>query len=92
MTELMKGQVKNAVRKIELVNGTDLVVTDEITALDELDCHLEWRMLSVSESTLESDGVILAKNGKTRKLSLVNCNSFLLLLLLLFCFLQNVKS
>ena len=75
MTEPMKGQVKKAVRKIELVNGTDLVVTDEITALDDLDCKLEWRMLSVSSSSLAADGVTLTKNGKSRKLTVASSSS-----------------
>lgn len=75
MTEPMKGQVKRAVRTIELVDGTDLVVTDEITALDNQDCVLEWRMLSVSTSTLATDGVTLTKNGKSRKLTVASSSS-----------------
>ena len=69
LTAPMKGQVKSARRTVELVNGTDLVVTDEITALDALDCKLEWRMLSISSSAIVADGVILTKNGKSRTLS-----------------------
>lgn len=75
LTAPMKGQVKSAKRTVELVNGTDLVVTDEITALDGLDCRLEWRMLSMSSSTVASDGVTLSKNGKTRKLTATSDNS-----------------
>ena len=71
----MKGQVKKAVRKVELVNGTDLVVTDEITALDGLDCKLEWRMLSISSSSKASDGVTLTKDGKKRKLTATSDDS-----------------
>ncbi len=69
MTDPMKGQVKKAVRTIELVDGTDLVVTDEITALDGLDCKLEWRMLSMTNAAVQSDGVMLSRNGKERKLT-----------------------
>ena len=69
MTGPMKGQVKKAVRKIELVNGTDLVVTDEITALDGLDCRLEWRMLSMTTPTVQSDGIMLSRDGNERKLT-----------------------
>ena len=75
MTAPMKGQVKSAKRTVELVNGTDLVVTDEITALDGLDCPLEWRMLSVSASSVASDGVTLTKNGKTRRLTVESSTS-----------------
>ncbi len=75
MTETMTGQVKKAVRKVELVNGTDLVVTDEITALDNHDCILEWRMLSMTTSTINTDGIVLTKNGKERRLSMVPSSS-----------------
>ena len=75
MTAPMKGQVKSARRTVELVNGTDLVVTDEITALDGLDCPLEWRMLSVSSSLLSSDCIVLTKNDKTRTLTTVSSDS-----------------
>jgi len=68
MTPPMNGQVKNARRTVELVNGTDLVVTDEITALDDMDCQIEWRMLSMTESKVGSDGVVLTKDGKVRTL------------------------
>lgn len=71
----MKGQVKRAVRKVELVNGTDLVVTDEITALDGLDCSLEWRMLSISSSSVGTSGVILTKDGKKRTLSVTSSDA-----------------
>lgn len=75
MTEPMKGQVKSAVRTVELVNGTDLVVTDEITALDDLDCELEWRMLSISSSSVSSDGITLTKGSKTRTLSVTSSSA-----------------
>ena len=69
MTAPMKGQVKSARRTIELVGGTDLVVTDEITALDNLDCPIEWRILSRSTSKVVQDGVILKRDGKQRTLT-----------------------
>ena len=75
MTAPMKGQVRRARRTIELVGGTDLVVTDEITALDNLDCPLEWRMLSMSSSLLSSDCVTLSKEGKTRVLTATSSDS-----------------
>ena len=68
MTGPMKGQVSRATRTIELVDGTDLVVTDEITALPDLDCELEWRMLSITDAEVSDDGIILTKNGRTRRL------------------------
>ena len=77
MTPPMKGQVKSAKRTVELVNGTDLVVTDEITALPNLDCRLEWRMLSISNATVSADKVALTKNGKTRNLTVTSSDASL---------------
>ena len=74
MTAPMKGQVKKALRTVELVNGTDLVVTDEITALDSQDCSLEWRMLSISSASASDSGVTLTKNSKKRTLTAVADN------------------
>lgn len=68
----LKGQVKSAVRTVELVNETDLIVTDEVTALDGYDCVLEWRMLSISSSVVSSSGVTLTKYGKKRTLTVVS--------------------
>ena len=72
MTQPMKGQLKKARRTIELVDGTDLVVTDEITALENMDCPIEWRMLSMSSSYVESDRVVLSRNGKMLTLTVVS--------------------
>lgn len=69
MSGPMKGQVKSAKRTVELVNGTDLVVTDEITALDALDCRLEWRMLTAAAAEVSSDHVALTGNDVTRNLT-----------------------
>ena len=70
MAAPMKGQLKSARRTIELVNNTELVVTDEITALDNLDCVLEWRMLSIASSSRSADKIVLtAKSKKTRTLT-----------------------
>ena len=75
MTQPMKGQVQRAIRTVELVNGTDLVVTDEITALPSLDSRLEWRMLSMTSASVSQDGVTLTRDGKTRMLSVISDNS-----------------
>ena len=76
MTDPMKGQLKRAKRTIELVDNTDLVVTDEITALDNLDCVLEWRMLSIASSSLSEDKIVLTtKTKKTRTLTVQSSDS-----------------
>lgn len=81
MTAPMKGQLKSAKRTIEIVNNSELVVTDEITALDNLDCVLEWRMLSIATSSVASDNseiVLTGKNNKAvRKLTALSSDSSL---------------
>ena len=67
MTAPMKGQLKSAKRTIELVDNSELVVTDEITALDNLDCVLEWRMLSLSTSSVASDKSAISLTGNNTK-------------------------
>ncbi len=67
MSAPMTGQLKKAKRTIELVDNTELVVTDEITALDNLDCSLEWRMLSIAASVLSSDTSSIVLTTKTNK-------------------------
>ena len=78
MTAPMKGQLKSARRTIEIVNKLELVVTDEITALDNQDCVLEWRMLSIAGSALASDKsniVLTTKTNKTRTLTVQTSDS-----------------
>ena len=75
LTAPMKGQVKKAIRTVELVNGTDMVITDEITALDGIDCPLDWRMLSISSSSVKEGGITLTKDGKTRTLSVTSSDA-----------------
>lgn len=75
MSEPMKGQVKSAKRTVELVNGTDLVVTDEITALDALDCRLEWRMLTAAEPSVSSGFTTLTCDGNVRTLVVSSSNA-----------------
>ena len=75
MSGPMRGQVAAAKRAVEVVNGTDLVVTDEITALQDLDCKLEWRMLSESSVSAQTDKVVLTKDGKTRNLTVTSSDA-----------------
>lgn len=75
MTGPMKGQVADAQRTIELVDGTTLVVTDRITALPSYDCILEWRMMSRAGATSGTEGITLTMSGKTRYMSVTSSNS-----------------
>ena len=78
MTAPMNGQVKRARRTVELVDGKDLVVTDEITALDDMDCMIEWRMLSKTASKVVRDGVVLTRDGKARTLTVSSSDAMIL--------------
>lgn len=76
MTPPMKGQVQKATRTVELVNGADLVVTDEITALEGLDCLLEWRMMSVTTAKINSyDNIELVADTNKRYLRVVSSDN-----------------
>ena len=72
MSAPLKGQVKNATRKILLLSDGTLEVTDQITALDDMDSVIEWRMISQSTMSTGSSGIELTAvkdSKKKRKLS-----------------------
>ena len=76
MTGPMKGQVKNARRSIHLLADGTLEVTDRVQALDGKDCILEWRMLSIANASILSQGIKLSSRtdaGKSRTL-IVSCS------------------
>ena len=67
MSETLKGQVKNATRTILLLADGTLEVTDKITALDNLDSVIEWRMISQSTISIGSSGIELTGVKDTKK-------------------------
>jgi len=68
MSMPLKGQVASAKRTIKLVNG-DLVVIDEIKALDNLDAPVLWHMITPASVEVKSDHEVLTNGGKTMYLS-----------------------
>lgn len=72
MSAPLMGQVKNATRTILLLADGTLEVTDQITALDDIDSVIEWRMISQSTMSSSSSGIELTAvkdSKKKRKLS-----------------------
>ena len=68
MSAPMKGQVKSAIRTIVVLNDGTLEVTDVIEALPEMDCPVEWRMLTKAQATANSDNILLSRSGRRRTL------------------------
>lgn len=68
LTAVFKGQAKSVFRTIRL-EGDDLIITDEVTALESEDAKMMWRMLT--PSTVETGGSYetLSQKGKTLYLS-----------------------
>lgn len=62
----MKGQVKSAMRTVVL-EGEDLVITDEVEALPGIDAPLEWRLLTLASAEVSSGSVKLTGNNKAER-------------------------
>ena len=78
MSAPLMGQVKDAKRTILLLSDGTLEVTDQITALDDIDSIIEWRMISQSTMSTNSSGIELTAvkdSKKKRKLSASCSNS-----------------
>ena len=68
MSAPMKGQVKSATRTIVVLKDGTLEVTDVIEALPEMDCPVEWRMLTKAQATENPDHILLSRSGRKRTL------------------------
>lgn len=68
LTDVFKGQAKSVFRTIRL-EGDDLVITDEVTALESADAKMMWRMLTPSTVNTGSSYQTLSQKGKTLYLS-----------------------
>lgn len=65
MSAPLKGQVKTAFRTVRLVDGKDLKIEDEITALDGQDAVVQWRMLTPASVVVDAGKEVLTMEGKT---------------------------
>ena len=71
MSQPLKGQVASASRTIKLVNKTDLIIIDRITALSNLDAPVLWHMITPASIQVYSDYEVLINGVKTMYLSTV---------------------
>ena len=69
LTNTLSPEVKSAVRTFKLVNEDVLYIIDEITAPEDRDAHVEWRMMTQTRVELEKNREVLSKSGKRMILS-----------------------
>ncbi|MBQ1866166.1 MAG: heparinase II/III family protein, partial [Bacteroidales bacterium] len=74
LTPVFKGQAASVKRTVRLV-GDDLVITDEVTALNGTDAKMQWRMLTPATVQKGTDGETLTRNGKALSLKAVPSSS-----------------
>ena len=63
LTPVYRGQARSVFRTLRIV-GDDLVITDEVTALEDSDARMMWRMLTPATVQSGSDAQTLSRNGK----------------------------
>jgi hypothetical protein len=64
VTEPLDKELKSAKRTIKLVNNSELVIIDEITALDNKDAKIDWRMATNATPQIVDNAIELTLNGK----------------------------
>ena len=69
LTAALVPEVKSAVRTIKLVDEEVLYVIDEITAAQDRDSNVEWRMMTKTNVTVEDGYEMLEQSGKRMILS-----------------------
>jgi hypothetical protein len=72
LTAALAPEVESAVRTIKLVDEEVLYIIDEITAPHDKDSHVEWRMMTKTDVTVEDGFEVLEKSGKRMILSTVS--------------------
>ncbi|MBE6251100.1 MAG: hypothetical protein E7111_05540 [Bacteroidales bacterium] len=65
MSEILKGDAKNAERTVKLVQGRDLEVIDWIYAPDDKEVRYTWRMVTNGEPEVLKNMIVLRAEGKT---------------------------
>lgn len=74
LTPVFKGQAQSVYRTVRL-EGSTLVITDEVTALASADAKMMWRMMTSATVQNSSSGQTLSKNGKSLSLSAKSSSS-----------------
>lgn len=65
MTPVFAGQLSSAFRKILLIDGDYLSVTDSLTALPDTPADIEWRMVTDAAATVTPKGILLEQGGRS---------------------------
>ncbi len=65
MSPVFEGEAASVTRTLEIRNGKDLYITDEIRALDGKAARIEWRMVTEATVNVEADREKLTQSGKT---------------------------
>ena len=65
LTPVFDGEAASVFRTLEIRDGKDLYVTDEIQALDTKAAEIQWRMVTGATVTAEADREKLTQSGKT---------------------------
>ena len=69
LTPVFEGQLSSAFRKIMLINGNCLSVSDSLTALPGSPAGIEWRMVTDAAATITPEGILLEQGGHSMLLS-----------------------
>ena len=65
MSPVFEGEAASVIRTLEIRNGKDLYITDEVRALDGKAAQIEWRMVTEATVSPEADREKLTQSGKT---------------------------
>ncbi len=65
MTPVFAGEAASVIRTVEIRNGADLCVTDEITALSDKAAEVQWRMITSAAVSVGSGMETLVQSDKT---------------------------
>ena len=65
MTPVFAGQLSSAFRKILLIDGDYLSVSDSLTALPGTPADIEWRMVTDAAATVTPKGILLEQGGRS---------------------------
>ncbi len=65
LSPVFSSEAASVTRKAEIRNGTDLYITDEITALSTKAASIQWRMVTPASVAVSEDGETLTQDGKT---------------------------
>lgn len=69
LTPVYSGQLSSAFRKILLIDGNYLSVSDSLTALPDTQAEIEWRMVTDASATVTPKGILLEQGGYKMLLS-----------------------